>query len=68
VGVGGFRSLEVTRLALAIDFGRIKIVKAKNFSGEDNPNGLVTEFKILHGSQLVQKSDWHKDQRKQEGR
>lgn len=65
VGLGGFRSLEVTRLALAIDFGRIKIVKAKNFSGEDNPNGLVTEFKILHGSQLIKTNDWHKDQRRE---
>ena len=62
VGLGGFRSLEVTRLALAIDFGRIKIVKAKNFSGETNPNGLVTNFKIIHGSQLVEQGDWHKDQ------
>ena len=67
VGLGGFRSLEVTRLALAIDFGRIKIVKAKNFSGEANPNGLVMGFSILHGSQLVMRDDWHKDQRKQGG-
>ena len=64
VGLGGFRSLEVTRLALAIDFGRIKIVKAKNFSGESNPNGLVTNFKIIHGSQLIEQGDWHKDQNK----
>jgi len=55
-GLGGFRSLEVTRLALAIDYGRIKIVKAKNFSGETNPNGL---------GQLIEQGDWHKDQRKE---
>ena len=66
VGLGGFRSLEVTRLALAIDFGRIKIVKAKNFSSEDNPNGLVTNFNILHGSQLIQKGGWHKDTKKED--
>jgi hypothetical protein len=65
VGLGGFRSLEVTRLALAIDFGRLKIVKAKNFSGEDNPNGLVMNFKMLHGSQLIRTQNWHKDQRKE---
>jgi len=65
VGLGGFRSLEVTRLALAIDFGRVKIVKAKNFSGENNPNGLVTNFNILHGSQLIQKGDWQKDTRRE---
>lgn len=65
VGLGGFRSLEVTRLALALDFGRVKIVKAKNFTGEFDPNGLVCECKILHGSQLVKTNDWHKDQRKE---
>lgn len=69
VGLGGFRSLEVTRLALAIDFGRIKIVKAKNFEDEngngEDPNGLVREFKILHSSQLVKKGGWHKDKRKE---
>ena len=64
-GLGGFRSLEVTRLALAIDFGRLKIVKAKNFSGENNPNGLVQDFKILHGSQLIKRRDWHKDTKKE---
>lgn len=63
-GLGGFRSLEVTRLALAIDYGRLKIVKAKNFSGENNPNGQVIDFGILHGSQLIKRSDWHKDTRK----
>ena len=63
VGLGGFRSLEVTRLALAIDFGVIKIVKAKNFAGENNPNGLICNFNILHGSQLIKKCDWHKDDR-----
>ena len=65
VGLGGFRSLEVTRLALAIDFGRLKIVKAKNFSGEDNPNGLVMNFNMLHGSQLIRTQNWHKDTRKE---
>lgn len=64
-GLGGFRSLEVTRLALAIDFGRLKIVKAKNFTGENNPNGLVQDFKILHGSQLIKQGSWHKDTRKE---
>ena len=64
VGLGGFRSLEVTRLALAVDFGRLKIVKAKNYKGEEDPNGLVTRFSIFHGGQLSQKDGWHKDQRK----
>lgn len=60
VGLGGFRSLEVTRLALAIDFGRLKIVKAKNYIGE-NPNGMVMNFAIHQGSQLTRTQGWHMD-------
>jgi hypothetical protein len=66
-GLGGFRSLEVTRLALALDYGTIKIVKAKNFNDENgNPNGLISNFKILHGSQLIQTDGWRKDDRKRD--
>jgi len=61
-GLGGFRSLEVARLALAVDYGRVKIVKAKNFRKSDfNPNSLVRDFKILHGSQLIAPADWYKE-------
>ena len=64
-GLGGFRSLEVARLALAIDYGRAKIVKAKNFrQPELNPNSLVRDFKILHGSQLIARMDWYKEIKK----
>jgi len=66
-GLGGFRSLEVTRLALAIDYGTVKIVKAKNFNDENgNPNGLIANFKILHGSQLMQTDDWRRDDRRRD--
>lgn len=60
-GLGGFRSLEVARLALAIDYGRIKIVKAKNFRQPDkNPNGFIKDFKILHGSQIIDRHPWYR--------
>ena len=66
-GLGGFRSLEVTRLALALDYGTIKIVKAKNFNSENgNPNGLICDFNILHGSQLAKKGGWRKDDRRRD--
>ena len=66
-GLGGFRSLEVTRLALAIDYGRVKIVKAKNFRQSDkNPNNLCKNFKILHGSQLIDWGNWYREKSKKE--
>lgn len=61
-GLGGFRSLEVARLAIALDYGRVKIVKAKNFKDPElNPNGLLRDFKILYGCQLITKEDWFKE-------
>ena len=68
-GLGGFRSLEVTRLALSIDFGRVKIVKAKNFKQPNvNPNGLCKNFKILHGSQLISLGNWYKETSKEKSK
>lgn len=59
-GLGGFRSLEVARLALSVDYGKVKIVKAKNFrQPELNPNSMVRDFKILHGSQIIPNGDWY---------
>jgi hypothetical protein len=64
-GLGGFRSLEVARLALAIDYGRVKIVKAKNFRQPAlNPNNFVRDFKILHGSHIITERDWYKEVKK----
>lgn len=59
-GLGGFRSLEVARLALSVDYGKVKIVKAKNFrQPELNPNGMIRDFRILHGSQIISDGDWY---------
>jgi len=61
-GLGGFRSLEVARLALAIDYGRVKITVGKNFRQSGlNPKGLIRDFKILHGSQIISPADWYKE-------
>lgn len=48
-GRGGAMSIEKARLYLTIDPGRIKIVKAKNWRTEINPNGLYKEFKLVKG-------------------
>jgi hypothetical protein len=60
-GLGGFRTMEVTRLALALDFGKIKITKAKNFKQPDvNPNGLERKFNLVDGCQIITKRGWYK--------
>ena len=59
LGLGGFRSMEKARLYLAMEPGKIKIVKAKNWATNTNPNGLQLEFKLIQGCQFQVVSDWH---------
>ena len=62
-GLGGYRSMEVARLALAVDSGRVKISKAKNFRNPKiNPNGMFKEFKIVDGCNIIHsKYQWQKE-------
>jgi len=60
-GRGGSFSLEKPRLYLSIDPGRIKIVKAKNWRTEENPNGLIRYFKIVQGAKFIPDGDWHRE-------
>lgn len=49
-GLGGYRTLEVCRIALALDKGKAKIVVAKNFRDpEKNPVGLICKYKLVNG-------------------
>ncbi len=57
-GLGGFRSLEKPRLALAMEPGKLKIVKAKNWKSSDNPNGLSINFKLAAGCKLIPQGPW----------
>ncbi|MFX0198040.1 MAG: bifunctional DNA primase/polymerase, partial [Candidatus Hodarchaeota archaeon] len=59
VGLGGFRGLEKPRLYLAMGSGRLKIVKAKNWASQNNPNGQQVKFKVVDGCKLIKVSDWH---------
>ena len=52
-GLGGARGLEKPRLYLSIDNGRLKIVKAKNWAGVDNPNGWTSYFKLVGGNKFI---------------
>ena len=64
VGLGGWRSAEVSRLYLSLDRGRCKITDAKNFRNpEDNPNGKIRNFKLLHGCQIIHQGGWKHENR-----
>ncbi len=57
-GLGGMRGLEKARLYLAMEQGRMKIVKAKNWATYENPNNLVIDFKLIQGCQFKAESLW----------
>jgi hypothetical protein len=61
-GIGGGRGLEKPRLYLSLsanppEGNTIKIVKAKNYRGE-NPNGKELDFKLIAGWKLHAMTDW----------
>jgi hypothetical protein len=59
-GRGGELTLEKPRLYLAMDRGKIKIVKAKIWRNHDrNPNGLTRDFNILSGWEFKPRDEWH---------
>lgn len=53
LGRGAEFSEERARLYLSMDSGRLKIVKAKNWRTEVNPNGKVYTFKLVDGCNFV---------------
>ena len=66
-GLGGWRSMEVTRLAIALDWGRCKIVKAKNWvDPERNPNNWVISFKLVDGCRIIPgREGWRRETTKE---
>lgn len=60
IGLGGYRSLEKPRLYLSMDSGKLKILKAKNWKTEVNPNGKEIEFKMVQGCKLIMTRDWQR--------
>lgn len=57
-GIGGEISLDKPRLAVAMDRGTIKIVKAKAWKGDFNPNGMSIGFTIIDGCKLKPMDNW----------
>ena len=60
-GLGGQRSLEKPRLAIAMSPGKLKVVKAKNWKTNENPNGKAINFKLAAGCKLIKTGDWYKE-------
>jgi hypothetical protein len=58
LGLGGGRSLEKPRLYMALEPGKLKIVKAKNWKTDRNPNGLEIRFKTVNGCDLIPQGNW----------
>jgi hypothetical protein len=62
--LGGQRGLEKPRLALTLSRGGVcKIIKAKNWSSDKNPNGLATSYKIVRGWKLLQTGNWKREEK-----
>lgn len=57
-GLGGYRSLEKPRLYLAMDSNILRIVKAKNWKGSDNPNRKQIHFKLVKGCKFITQDRW----------
>jgi len=65
-GRGGELTLEKPRLYMAMDRGRIKIVKAKIWRDHNrNPNGLSRNFSIVSGWKFIPKDEWSSDEDKE---
>jgi hypothetical protein len=62
VAIGGEGSLQKPRLYLAMDSGRLQIVKAKNWAHDGiNPTNLVMNFKLVQGCGFIPKGTWERN-------
>lgn len=63
-GRGGIGSLEKPRLYLTMEvgfpYGKVKILKAKNWASDVKPTGLELNFKLVQGCKFLPEGDWHK--------
>jgi len=54
LGRGAEFSEERARLYLSMDNGKLKIVKAKNWRTDKNPNGIEYTFKLIDGCKFIE--------------
>ncbi|MCP3680302.1 MAG: hypothetical protein GY782_08655 [Gammaproteobacteria bacterium] len=61
-GLGGERSIEKARLALAIDYNKLKIVKGKNkVDRMIDPNRMWCNFRLENNFHFIKTSEWRLD-------
>jgi hypothetical protein len=46
---------------VALENGQAKIVSAKTWKGETNPNKMIVDFKLVHGWKFVMQGPWHSE-------
>jgi Bifunctional DNA primase/polymerase, N-terminal len=62
LGRGGSFGSEKPRSYLSMDYGHLKMIKAKNWRTTENPNGLETDFKIAGGWKFIQdEKGWYRN-------
>jgi hypothetical protein len=61
LGRGGSIGTEKARLYMNLEFGKLKIMKAKNWRSNDNPNGMVKDYILSGGWKFISDKPWHKD-------
>lgn len=54
LGLGGTRTIEKPRLALALDANILKVIKAKNWKNGINPNSKEINFKLVDGIKIIE--------------
>jgi hypothetical protein len=55
---GGVGTLEKPRLYISLDAGKLKIEKAKNWKTQENPNGMMNDYKLVSGCKFIP-SGWY---------
>lgn len=53
LGRGGALGTEKPRLYINMDFGKLKIIKAKNWRTHENPNNLCIDFNVAGGWKMI---------------
>jgi hypothetical protein len=59
MGRGAEFSLEKPSLYLSVEKGTVKILKAKEWRGTNNPNGQIMTFSLRHGASFEVMSELH---------
>jgi len=59
LATGGIYSIKAASLALALDYGRIEIIKNRNREADKNPTLNTMSFDVKGGYQFSAKGGWH---------